>query len=228
MSVPSRNRSSAISTSSRSTPASTATSPSRPNATMATRMRKSSWWRPIRSRAARSGWLLVTALSAALGAKRVLREHPPLLMATRWTGLPHVLAGASAVRVAFRRGRQKGKARGLARGRWRMPAPLVQSRHASCYRDEAGVDAPPATWSALPAQRTTGAWIATGSLLLRASGWRPAAANDDGSWLRFAGQLGQRPTRARLAIAETRGRALRQWRHPRPFESRRGQVHERR
>ena len=109
-----------------------------------------------------------------------------------------------------------------------MPAPLVQSRRASCYRDEAGVDAPPATWSAMPAQLTRGAWIATESLLLRASGWRLVVSNDDGSWLRFAEQLGQRPTRARLAIAETRERALRQWRHPRPFESRRGQVHERR
>jgi hypothetical protein len=96
----------------------------------------------------------------------------------------------------------------MARPRWRMPAPLVQSRRASCYRDEAGVDAPPATWSALPAQLTTGAWIATESLLLRPSEGRLVAENDDGSWLRFAGQLGQRPTRARLAIAETRERAL--------------------
>ena len=70
------------------------------------------------------------------------------------------------------------------------------------------MDAPPATWSALPAQLTTGAWIATESLLLRASGWRLVAANDDGSWLRFAGQLGQRPARARLAVAETRERGL--------------------
>jgi hypothetical protein len=54
----------------------------------------------------------------------------------------------------------------------------------------------------MPAQLTTGAWIATESLLPWASGWRLVAANDDGSWLRFAGQLGQCPTRARLAIAE--------------------------
>jgi len=98
----------------------------------------------------------------------------------------------------------------MARWRWRMPAPVAQSRRASCCRDEAGVDAPPAMWSALPAQLTTGVRIATESLLLRASGWRVVAANDDGSWLRFAGRLGQHPTRARLAIAEIRERALSQ------------------
>jgi hypothetical protein len=71
------------------------------------------------------------------------------------------------------------------------------------------VDAPPATWSALPAQLATGAWFATESLLLRVSGWWLVAANDDDSWLLFPEQLGQRPTRARLAIAETRERVLR-------------------
>jgi hypothetical protein len=65
------------------------------------------------------------------------------------------------------------------------------------------VDAPPATWSALPAQLATGAWIAT------VSGWWLVAANDDDSWLLFPEQLGQRPTRARLAIAETRERVPR-------------------
>jgi hypothetical protein len=97
----------------------------------------------------------------------------------------------------------------MARWRWRMPGPLVQSLRASCYRDEAGVDAPPATWSALPAQLASGAWFATESLLLRASGWWLVAANDDDSWLLSLQQLGQRLTRARLAIAETRERVLR-------------------
>ena len=105
-------------------------------------------------------------------------------------------------------GRQKGKAREMAR--WRMPAPIVPPRRASCYRDEAGVDPIPATWSALLAQLRAGAWIAAEWLLPRASGWRLVAADDDGSWQHFAGHLGQRPTRARRAIAETRERALRQ------------------
>ena len=71
-----------------------------------------------------------------------------------------------------------------------------------------GLDGPPATWSALPAQLTTGAWIAAEGSLLPALGWGLVAANHDGSLLRFAGQMGQRPARARLAIAETRERAL--------------------
>jgi len=80
----------------------------------------------------------------------------------------------------------------------------------------------------LPAQLTTDAWIATEGSLLPALVWRLVIANDDGSLLRFAGQMGQRRTLARLAIAETYERALGERRYPRPFESRRGQLHERR
>jgi hypothetical protein len=90
------------------------------------------------------------------------------------------------------------------------------------------VDAPPVTLSALPAQLTTGAWIATEGALLPTLQWRLVAASDDGSLLRLAGQRAQRWTLARLAIAETHERALGERRYPRPFESRRGQVRERR
>jgi hypothetical protein len=83
------------------------------------------------------------------------------------------------------------------------------------------------TLSALPAKLTTGAWIATEDALLPTLQWRLVAASDDGSLLRFAGQA-QRWTLARLAIAETHERALGERRYPRPFESRRGQVRERR
>ena len=64
-------------------------------------------------------------------------------------------------------------------------SPRRPSRRASSCRDEAGVDAPPATWSALPAQLTTVAWIAPENLLLQTSGWR-LAANDDGARLAIA------------------------------------------
>jgi hypothetical protein len=104
-----------------------------------------------------------------------------------------------------------------------MWAPLVQSRHPfACYWDEVGADAPPGP--ALPAQLMTVAQVAVAGSLLRPFGWRLLTAHDDGSLLRFAGQMGWW-TRARLAIADIRETVHRERGYRRPFESRRVQVH---
>jgi hypothetical protein len=50
-------------------------------------------------------------------------------------------------------------------------------------------------------------------------------ANDDGSLLRFAGQMEYWRTRAGLVIADTPETVLRERRYRRPFESSRQQVH---
>jgi hypothetical protein len=70
----------------------------------------------------------------------------------------------------------------------------------------------------------TVAQLAAAGSLQRAFGWRLQTAHDDGSLLRFAGQMGWW-TRARLAIAETHETVHRERRYHRPFESRREQVH---
>jgi hypothetical protein len=67
----------------------------------------------------------------------------------------------------------------------------------------------------------TVAQLAAAGSLQQAFGRRLLTAHDDGSLLRFAGQMGWWAR----AIAETPETVLRERRYRRPFESRREQVH---